>query len=111
MPKGERAAPPPPKDGWDIRCADRRAHEGWNELCRVAAGGMRTAYLALSTYPTSPVNPKRQQRLKGQLSTRMVHGLDLEQWQFEVTGGARIWYCPDPAKRIVWVVRASVQHP
>ena len=35
----------------------------------------------------------------------------LDQWQYEVTAGGRIWYCPDEERRIVWVVAASPSHP
>jgi hypothetical protein len=57
------------------------------------------------------VNVGRQQRLRGQLASRDVRGRTLEQWQYEVTSGGRLWYCPDPQARIVWVVDASVGHP
>jgi hypothetical protein len=40
-----------------------------------------------------------------------VNGHDLEQWQFEVTGGGRIWYSIDDAARTVWMTDASVGHP
>ncbi|HZZ51016.1 MAG TPA: hypothetical protein VFE65_29335, partial [Pseudonocardia sp.] len=43
--------------------------------------------------------------------TRLVAGKELEQWQYEVTAGGRIWYCPDPDRRIVWLVAASPAHP
>ncbi|WP_416902390.1 hypothetical protein [Micromonospora echinospora] len=35
----------------------------------------------------------------------------LVQWQYEVTAGGRIWYCPDPDRRIVWIVSAGPGHP
>lgn len=35
----------------------------------------------------------------------------LEQWQIEVTGGGRIWYCLDKDNRKVWVVLAGTGHP
>ena len=38
-------------------------------------------------------------------------GKVLDQWQYEVTSGGRIWYCPDPAARIVWITYASTAHP
>jgi hypothetical protein len=49
--------------------------------------------------------------MRGELGSRQVHGKVLEQWQYEVTGGGRIWYCPDPDDRVVWVTAASVAHP
>jgi len=40
-----------------------------------------------------------------------VNGDQLEQWQFEVTGGGRVWYCVDDSNRTVWMSDASVGHP
>ncbi|MEV0028263.1 hypothetical protein [Nocardia sp. NPDC050793] len=41
----------------------------------------------------------------------MIAGRELEQWQYEVTAAGRIWYCPDPERRVVWVVLARSGHP
>ncbi len=65
----------------------------------------------LTERPTSPENPERQKRLKGELATREIKSRVLNQWQYEVTGSGRIWYCPDPELRIVWIVHASPRHP
>jgi len=35
----------------------------------------------------------------------------LEQWQYEVTGGGRIWYLVDDATRTVWLTYAGTGHP
>jgi hypothetical protein len=50
-------------------------------------------------------------RLQYDLSTRDVKGSKLEQWQHEPTGGGRVWYCPDDAKKTVHIMRAGVGHP
>ncbi|WP_431953115.1 hypothetical protein [Nocardia lijiangensis] len=50
-------------------------------------------------------------RLSDTFGTRVIAGRTLEQWQYEVTAGGRIWYCPDPEQRIVWVVSARTGHP
>jgi hypothetical protein len=65
----------------------------------------------LSERPLEPENPRRQHPLKGPLATHCVHGDVLDQWQYEVTSGGRIWYCPDPVKRIVWLIRVGPGHP
>ena len=36
---------------------------------------------------------------------------ELEQWQYEVTGAGRVWYCPDLIPRIVWMTDASSAIP
>ncbi|MGW6196243.1 hypothetical protein ACWF0M_08850 [Kribbella sp. NPDC055110] len=35
----------------------------------------------------------------------------LEQWQYEVTGGGRIWYLVDVDQRTVWITYAGTGHP
>lgn len=35
----------------------------------------------------------------------------LEQWQYEVTGGGRIWYAIDDDARTLWITRAGAGHP
>ncbi len=38
-------------------------------------------------------------------------GRTLERWQFEVTGGGRVWYLVDEQDRTVWVMWAGAGHP
>jgi hypothetical protein len=109
--RGDRAAPPPGPDQWDVVLHTSDAAKGWDELCRTAPGNMWEAWVILRERPTRPVNPDRQHRLKGSLAYREVKGRTLEQWQYEVTSGARIWYCPEPNRRIVWVTWAAPGHP
>ncbi|WP_419863510.1 hypothetical protein [Candidatus Poriferisodalis sp.] len=40
-----------------------------------------------------------------------MNGVEMEQWQYEVTAGGRIWYCIDDAQRTVWLTVASTGHP
>jgi hypothetical protein len=49
--------------------------------------------------------------LAGSLATATVGGKVLEQWQYEVTGAGRIWYCPDPERRVIHLTLVSVGHP
>lgn len=93
--RGDRVAPPPGPTEWDLRFADTAAARGWDELCAVAAGAAHACWVALRERPTRPTTPNRQHRLKGSLGQRVVGGRELEQWQYEVTGGGRVWYCPD----------------
>ena len=109
--RGERVAPPGRPGAWEARFSTSEAAKGWEELCRVAAANAYQAWLALTERPTTPENRVRQHRLRGSLATRSVSGNDLEQWQYEVTAGGRIWYCPDADRSIVWVVDASPRHP
>ncbi len=47
----------------------------------------------------------------GALGKRKVDGIELEQWQFEVTGAGRIWYCIDDSRKTVWMTDCSIGHP
>ena len=112
MPKrGERVAPPPAPGEWEIRYATSEAARGWEELCRNAPNSAAECWKALRKSPREAINPKRQFRLKGTLGTRVLRGQDLEQWQYEVTGGGRVFYCPDAHSGIVWLTHAGTGHP
>ena len=112
MPKrNDRVAPPAPADGWEVRYADKGAVDGWEELVRSVPNNLFRAWEAMTYRPEQPDRGGRQHRLKGELGSRMVDGRNLEQWQYEVTGGGRIWYCPDPTRKIVWLTYATTGHP
>lgn len=108
--RGERVAPPPRASEWELRHTGDSA-AGWEELCKQAPGPTREAFERLSRDPCDRSNPKRQHLLGGDYGKRMIGGTELPQWQYEVTGGGRIWYCPDAARRIVHLTRASCGHP
>jgi hypothetical protein len=109
--RGDRVTPPTKPGNWELRHATSEAAKGWEQLCQTAQSAMWEAWVVLSERPTTPVNRSRQHQLRGSMSTREVHQTTLEQWQYEVTAGGRLWYCPDPARQIVWVVDASPGHP
>src|SRR5262245_35005968 len=107
MPKrGDRAAPPPGPDEWDVLLRTSEAADGWAELSRAAPGPTWEAWVILRTRPTRPANPERQHKLKWAVEAREIKGKKLDQWQYEVTGGARIWYCPDPDTKTVYMTHA-----
>jgi len=105
----ERVAPPPAKGGWDFRFATSDAVKGWEKVCRAAPANARVAWELLTTDPRNRTD--RQHRLRGGLGTRSVNGEDMEQWQYEVTGGGRLWYCIDDATRTIWLTEAGPGHP
>lgn len=105
----ERVAPPPSKDGWDFRFATNDAAKEWDQVCAVAASNCRTAWDRITSDPRQ--RDTRQHPLKGSLGTRTIDGVELEQWQYEVTSGGRLWYCIDDQRKIVWMVECSPGHP
>lgn len=105
----ERVAPPPAPAGWDFRYASNDAAAGWQRITRAVSANARVAWDVLTTDPRR--RDSRQHPLKGKLGTRLVDGDELEQWQYEVTGGGRLWYCIDDKRRTVWLTEATVGHP
>lgn len=109
--RGERAAPPPLPDEYDLRFDDAESAKGWEELSRAAPGNLRKAFDAIRAQPR-PLRPtERHHRLHGSLARVRRRGDVLEQWQYEVTAGGRMWYLVDDAARTVWITYAGTRHP
>ncbi|MGH3300350.1 MAG: hypothetical protein ACRDOK_01500 [Streptosporangiaceae bacterium] len=106
----ERVAPPPGPREWDIRYGTSDAARGWEDLCRQAPGNTRDAWQVMRANPRPPQDGRHQQ-LRYDLATRKFGDRELEQWQIEVTGSARIWYLVDDETRTVWIVHAGTGHP
>lgn len=109
--RGDRVAPPPTEHEFDLRFADAAAVKGWEDLERQASANLRRAWEAIRADPRSRTNPARQHRLKGELGTGTFRGAACERWQYEVTGGGRLWYLIDENSRTVWLVFAGTGHP
>jgi hypothetical protein len=105
----ERVAPPPAPGGWDLRYATAGAVAGWEAVCAASPGNARVAWERLTADPRE--RSERQHPLRGSLGTRVVNGEALEQWQYEVTGGGRLWYCIDDRRKVVWLTEAATGHP
>jgi hypothetical protein len=109
--RGARVAPPPRDGESALFFHDAEAADGWEELCKQARGATRVAWETLTRAPRDRSSPARQSQLRLDLATRTIGGREFEQWQYEVTGGGRIWYCPDPEKMSVFITYAGVGHP
>jgi hypothetical protein len=109
--RNDRAAPPPVDDEYDLRFANSAAADGWEALGGQAPGNLRRAYDAIRANPRSTVIPERQHRLKGELASGTWKGASLERWQYEVTGGGRIWYLVEDERRTAWITYAGTGHP
>jgi hypothetical protein len=107
--RGERVAPPAVANEWEVRFGTGEAADGWEQLCAHAAGPTKTCWEQLRADPRR--RDQRQGRLRDKLASRTVGGRTLEQWQYEVTGGGRVWYCPDDECHTVWLVACRVGHP
>jgi hypothetical protein len=109
--RGDRAAPPPIGNEYEIRFDNAESAKGWEELARTAAGNLRRAYEAIRDSPRPVPSTERHHRLHGRLATVARRGVDQEQWQYEVTGGGRIWYVIDDDRRTCWITYAGPRHP
>ncbi|MGH8909794.1 MAG: hypothetical protein ACRD0K_25700 [Egibacteraceae bacterium] len=111
MPKrGDHAALPPGQGEWDLVFETTEAARGWEQLRRPAPGALLEAWRHLRTDPRR--RDRRQRPLKGSdLGVRKIGGQVLEQWQYEVTGGGRIWYCIDEQQVTVRLTWAGADHP
>ncbi|OZV79766.1 hypothetical protein CA850_17120 [Micromonospora echinospora] len=109
--RGDRAAPPAVDGEYELRFADSAAAEGWERLAQQAPANLRRAYEVLRAAPRARTSPDRQHRLKGSLASVSWKGQELERWQYEVTGGGRIWYLVDDERRTLWLVYAGTGHP
>ncbi len=107
--RGERVAPPPAKLDWDVLLATSDAVAGWEALGRHAPGPTKDCWQHLRTDPLR--RDKRQHPLRDTLAYRFIGERKLEQWQYEVTGAGRVWYCPDAERTEVWMTDVSVGHP
>lgn len=94
-----------------MRLSDRQAAIGWAALRAQVPENLDRAWLALTADPRSRNEPARQHPLKYNLARVKVDAVELEQWQYEVTGGGRIWYAIDDENRTVWITQAGTGHP
>lgn len=110
MPKRrDRVAPPPATGGWDFRFATNDAVKGWADICAAAPTNARVGWERITRDPRE--RDDRQHPLKGSLGMRVLNGVQMEQWQYEVTAAGRFWYCIDDDRRIVWLTEAFAGHP
>ncbi|MEY9946392.1 hypothetical protein [Kitasatospora sp. GAS1066B] len=104
--RGEELPRPRP---WSVRAVDRQAHLGWQQLLKQVPENIDRAWVAVTGDPRQV--DQRQHPLKGALGVVKVAGALPEQWQYEVTGGGRIWYAIDDEQRTLWITRAGSGHP
>lgn len=111
--RGDRAAPTPVDDEWDIRFSTNEAIKGWAQLEQQARENLRRAWDTMRTNPgPGPGKPNpRHGQLKGSLATGRQSGRVLPLWQLEVSSSARIWYLLDEETHRTWVHHAGVGHP
>lgn len=88
----------PPAAPWEVFFTNSRVRNGWNELWEKAPESMARCQEHLENRPLQRV-PGRVFPLKG----KKYKGV----WEYEVTGGDRVFYQPDGVKRTVLVYYAG----
>jgi hypothetical protein len=106
--RGQQVPPPPAEGEWDLRYATKESL-AFAEMERQFPGNCAEAKARLKIAPTTRSDV--QKRLRGSLGKRTIGGVQLDQWQYDISSGARLWYCVDPDKRIVWLTLAATGHP
>lgn len=99
---------PRPK-AWKFTFGDRQAANGWAELVRSAPNAADHAWVAITS--DAKRTDGRQHQLKGNLATATHRGKKLPQWQYEVSGGGRVWYLVDDEQRHLILTHAGPGHP
>lgn len=106
--RGQQVPPPPAQGEWDLRYATKESL-AFAEMARQFPGNCAEAKARLKIAPTTRSDV--QKRLRGSLGKRTIGGVEMDQWQYDISSGARLWYCVDPDKRIVWLTLAGTGHP
>lgn len=90
-----------------IELATSQAAKGWTDLVATQKNAVVDAWDRLTREPTD--SDTRCHQLKGDLATLTHAGATHDQWQYELNGGARIWFYVDG--RTVKIVRMFTAHP
>ena len=106
--RGQQVPPPPVGDEWELRYATKESL-AFAEMEKQFSGTCQEAKERLKTAPTTRTDV--QKPLRGMLGTRIIGGVEMRQWQYDISSGARLWYCVDPDKRLVWLTLAAMGHP
>ena len=116
---GKRNVPVPrPIKGaeYEIFFGNTAAERGWTDVKASAKNALADAHDYLTAHP-GQYDPDRCYQLRGDLSTALVDGVVLPQWQYKVTDGARLWYAVDEPNakakkpgRVV-ITKAATGHP
>lgn len=94
MAREERVARPARTDEWEIVAADKGLSDEWDRWAKQEPNALATAYDQLATNPTQLST--RQKRLEGKtMGTGTFEGKVFDRWQYEATGGGRIFYFVD----------------
>ena len=97
---------------WTIRPASARAQKEWGQAMAAEPELMAALRGRLILRPLDRGdNPNRTHQLKPPLAEKVIGGKRLPQWQHEISGSGRVFYCPDLTDKVVWVTKVDLAHP
>ena len=88
--KAAGVARPRKKAEYEIRFATRQAEKGWQDLLATQRNAVVDAWDFLTKTPCAESFTNHP--MKAELATVIRDGTAFTRWQYELTGGARIWF-------------------
>ncbi|MCF6746254.1 hypothetical protein E9529_18640 [Blastococcus sp. KM273128] len=90
-----------------VKFATRQADKGWSDLLGTTRSAVVDAWDFLTRTPKA--QSEQNHPLKGPLATVVRDGTTHERWQYELPGGARLWFYVEG--QTVWLVDVHTRHP
>lgn len=110
--RGGKVPRPISRSEWTPKFGNRNAAKAWDELLNSKLKSVLVRFWdVIVKDPRSADNPSRHHQLKGSLATRTLKGVELEQWQHEISSAGRIWFLIDDQNQVVWVMEVAPGHP
>jgi mRNA-degrading endonuclease RelE of RelBE toxin-antitoxin system len=106
-PGSVRASRPRKKTEYEIRFATRQAEKSWQDLLGTQRNAIVDAWDFLTKTPMA--ESLTNHRMKAELATVVREGKAFDRWQYELSGGARIWFYVD--ELVVHLVDVHTRHP
>ena len=107
MTKKDVVPRPLKKAEFQIQFATRQAEKGWTDLLGTTRNAVADAWDFLTRTPM--VSSETNHQMRAELATVVRDGRAHDRWQYELPGGARIWFYIEG--RVVWLVDVHTRHP
>lgn len=108
MPRATAVPRPTRKGEYRILHGTRSAEVGWRDIVATQRNAAVTAWEFLTTHPTERL-PKNH-RLKGELAQVSHQGATHDQWQHEMSNGARLWFYVEDDTVVLTQVHTNHPH-
>lgn len=112
MTRDVRVERPTKRVEYEIVFATTQARKGWVDLVATTRNAMADAWDTLTRHPNETTQTCHQ--LKGNLATVTQAGKVHARWQYELPGGARVWYFVTDAGKFagtVHLIEVHTHHP